>query len=64
MTLPQKIVGSKFGWVVVSLPKRFFLKNKLVELILGGGFKLCWVVARIRVPVVVIIILNPTQRLG
>ena len=35
---PQKIVGLKFGEVVLSCPKRFFVKKKiLVGLTLVGG---------------------------
>ena len=56
---PQKIVGLKFCWVVLSCPKRFFVKKKiLVGLTLVGeglmtppqkivGLKLCWVVVSI-----------------
>ena len=58
MTPPQKIVGLKFCWVVLSCPKRFFVKKKLVGLTLEGGgvdappqensrVKLCWVVVSI-----------------
>ena len=36
---PQKIVGLKFCWFVLSCPKRFFVKKKkiLVGLTLVGG---------------------------
>ena len=40
MTPPQKIVGLKFCWVVLSCPKRFFVKKKLLvglTLVGGGG---------------------------
>ena len=30
MTPPQKIVGLKFGEVVLSCPKRFFVKKKIL----------------------------------
>ena len=58
MTPPQKIVGLKFCWVVLSCPKRFFVKKKNIGRVNPGrggvddppppqkivGLKLCWVV--------------------
>ena len=59
MTLPQKIVGLKFCWVVLSCPKRFFVKKKNIGRVNWWGeglmtpppensrVKLCWVVVSI-----------------
>ena len=39
MTPPQKIVGLKFCWVVLSCPKRYFVNKKILEglTLVGGG---------------------------
>ena len=34
---PQKIVGLKFCWFVVSCPKRFFVKKKNIGRVNPGG---------------------------
>ena len=57
---PQKIVGLKFCWVVLTSPKRFFVKKKNIGRVNPGrggvddplpkkivGLKLCWVVVSI-----------------
>ena len=56
---PQKLVGLKFCWVVLSCQKRFFVKKKNIGRVnpCGGGvdalpqklvgLKLCWVVVSI-----------------
>ena len=57
---PQKIVGLKVCWVVLSYPKRFFVKKKNIGRVNPGrggvddpppqkivGLKLCWVVVSI-----------------
>ena len=57
MTPPQKIVGLKFCWVVLSCPNRFFVKKKNIGRVNPGrggvdypppqkivGLKLCWIV--------------------
>ena len=59
-TPPQKIVGLKFCWVVLSCPKRFFVKKKNIGRVNPGRggelmppppensrVKLCWVVVSI-----------------
>ena len=60
MTPPQKIVGLKFCLVVLSCPKRFFVKKKNIGRVNPGRggwvdapppensrVKLCWVVVSI-----------------
>ena len=60
MTSPQKIEGLKFGEVVLSCPKRFFVQKKNIGRVNPGreglmtpppqkivGLKLCWVVVSI-----------------
>ena len=37
MTPLQKIVGLKFRWVVLSCPKRFFVKKKTIGRVSPGG---------------------------